>query len=259
MIRGLYTAASGMLAEARRNDVIANNLANVDTTGFKKDTTVIRSFEEMLLRRFNDPVELPPKGRRVDLRPIIGPLGVGAGVDDIATDFVAGPQAFTQNPLDLALEGDGFFTVLTPRGERYTRNGAFYLNGEGVLVTSEGYPVLGENGLITLREGEATIDRSGQISLGGAPVDRLRIVEFADLRGLRKEGDSLWVATPIAGPPMQSADAVVKQGYREKSNVNVIREMVEMIAAVRAYEANQKAVQAHDELMAKAVNQVGSV
>ncbi|MCL4516881.1 MAG: flagellar basal-body rod protein FlgF [Firmicutes bacterium] len=258
MIRGLYTAASGMLAEARRNDVIANNLANVDTTGFKKDTAVVRSFGEMLLRRFHDPVELPD-GQREDPRPIIGSLGVGAGIDAAATDFVAGPQAFTQNPLDLALEGDGFFTVLTPRGERYTRNGAFNLNGEGVLVTSEGYPVLGENGLITLREGEVSISSDGQISLGATVVDRLRTVQFADLRGLRKEGDSLWAATPIAGPPAPSAEVAVKQGYREKSNVNVIREMVDMITAVRAYEANQKMVQAHDELLGRAVNQVGNV
>ena len=140
MIRGLYTGASGMIAESMRTDVTSNNLANANTAGFKKDVAVMKDFASMLITRINDGAEAP----------VIGSLGIGAGVDEVATMHSMGAVRTTGNDFDLALEGKGFFAVETPRGIRYTRNGTFVKNARNELVTQDGYRVLGENGPITI-------------------------------------------------------------------------------------------------------------
>lgn len=245
MIRGLYSSASGMLAETTRTGVIANNLANGSTAGYKKDIAVSKDFAGMLIKRIND-------GQGA---PAIGTLGVGAQIDEIATSHVAGPIRPTGNALDFAVDGKGFFAVETPAGERFTRNGSFTRNGQGELVTSEGYRVLGQNRPIRLTEGTITVEPTGRVTVDGVDAGQLRLTEFADERHLVKEGANLFRAA-AAGQP---ATGQVVQGCLEQSNVNIVAEMINLISGYRAYEISAKSVQAHDQLLDKAVNEVGRV
>lgn len=256
MIRGLYTGASGMLAEMARTDVISNNMANVNTTAFKKDRTIFRAFPEMNIHRIHDPV---PAGldKVVDPRPFIGMMGTGVMLDEVNTDFNQGHLITTSNPLDLAIRGEGFFQVQTPEGIRYTRDGSFSLSSNGYLVTKEGYYVLGENGpLQLLQTGDITISQQGEVFVNDEYIDRLNIVTFADLNQLQKQGDNLYF-TDAVPEPLQDADVV--QGALEGSNVSIVAEMVDLISAFRAYEANQKVIQTHDTTLDRAINDVGRI
>ncbi|VBB08914.1 flagella basal body rod proteins signature [Lucifera butyrica] len=246
MIRGIYIAASGMLAESLRNDAIANNLANANSAGYKKDITVTKNFADMMLERINDgPVEP------------VGPLGSGTMVDEIATDHSAGSIRSTGNDLDFALQGDGYFVVQTPAGTRYTRDGSFTLDAQGELVTADGYQVLGPNGPIRLSGGKVAVSPQGRIQVDGLDAGQLQIVDFANKKQLSKEGNSLFVAANGAVP--QASNATVHQGFLEGSNVNIVSEMVNMISGYRTYEVDSKMVQAQDQLLDKAVNEVGKV
>jgi flagellar basal-body rod protein FlgG len=256
MIRGIYAAGAGMLAESIRNDVIANNLANANTAGYKKDIAVTKDFRSMLIQRIND----GPKS------PNIGSVGAGSLVDEVATIHSTGIMRPAGNPLDLAIEGRGFFVVETPNGERYTRNGSFSRNAQGELVTLDGYRVMSEGGPIQLGDaseinigddGRIMIREAGQGVGGDVETGRLRIVAFADEKQLVKEGSSLYAAGP--GAVQEDSAALVRQGTLELSNVNIVAEMVNLISGYRAYETNAKAVQAHDQLLDKAVNEVGRV
>lgn len=256
MIRGLYTGASGMLAEMARTDVISNNMANVNTTAFKKDRTIFRAFPEMNIHRIHDPV---PAGldKVVDPRPFIGMMGTGVMLDEVNTDFNQGHLITTSNPLDLAIRGEGFFQVQTPEGIKYTRDGSFSLSSNGYLVTKEGYYVLGENGpLQLLQTGDITISQQGEVFVNDEYIDRLNIVTFADLNQLQKQGDNLYF-TDAVPEPLQDADVV--QGALEGSNISIVAEMVDLISAFRAYEANQKVIQTHDTTLDRAINDVGRI
>ena len=163
VVRGLFTAASGMNVQQNRLDEIANNLANVDLNGYKKDTAIQKAFPEMLMRRMNDDgVYRFPFGS-VDTAPIVGTLGTGVETNEVYTNFTQGPLKQTENDFDLALEGSGFMTVQTPQGERLTRNGAFLVNSDGYLVTKTGDFVLGENGPIKLKKNNFVIDQDGTV------------------------------------------------------------------------------------------------
>ncbi|WP_371372225.1 flagellar basal-body rod protein FlgF [Sporomusa aerivorans] len=245
MIRGIYTSASGMLAETTRADTIANNLANGNTTGYKKDIAISKDFASLLIQRIND-------GKNV---PTIGTLGLGSEIDEIATIHTTGPMRTTGNPLDFAVDGNGYFAVETQTGLRYTRNGSFTRNAQGELVNSEGQRVMGQNGVIRIPDGKLSVNESGQISVDGVAAGQISLVAFDNERELLKEGASLFLA-PDNG---RQATGKVMQGMLEQSNVNVISEMVNMISAYRAYEVNSKTVQAHDQLLDKAVNEVGKV
>ena len=256
MIRGLYTGASGMLAEMARTDVISNNMANVNTTAFKKDRTIFRAFPEMNIHRIHDPV---PAGldKVVDPRPFIGMMGTGVMLDEVNTDFNQGHLITTSNPLDLAIRGEGFFQVQTPEGFRYTLDGSFILSSNGYLVTIEGYYVLGENGpLQLLQTGDITISQQGEVFVNDEYIDRLNIVTFADLNQLQKQGDNLYF-TDAVPEPLQDADVV--QGALEGSNISIVEEMVDLISAFRAYEANQKVLQTHNTTLDRAINDVGRI
>lgn len=277
MIRGIYTGAIGMIAQEARMDVVANNLANADKTAFKRDLTVFKAFPDMIIRRINDDgVGMTPAGS-YDSMPFVGKLGTGVEVNEVYTQFEQGSLQRTENHFDLALEGRGFFTVLTERGERYTRSGAFTINQEGVLVNQSGYPVLGENGIIRVQENNFTINERGEILVNNAlsldprdvvgmannsweepvVIDRLKIVDFENIREIKKEGESLYRETEFSGPPLPPAGELkVLQGFLEKSNVNIIREMVDMIEVQRAYEANQKTIATHDQTVGKLINEV---
>ena len=248
MIRGIYSSASGMLAETTRTDTIANNLANVNTAGYKKDVTVTKDFNSMLIHRINDGGGAP----------VVGSLGLGTIVDEIAPNYLGGALRQTGNKLDAAIVGDGFFTIDTPGGERYTRNGTFSLNARSELVTQDGNRVMGTNGPILIPGivERLEIDQAGRLMADGVEAGQFRLVQFDNLRQLRKEGSSLYQAN---GAQTQPFTGQVEQGYLEMSNANVVSEMVNLIAAYRAYEVNSKTVQAHDQLLDKAVNEVGRV
>ncbi|WP_213974681.1 flagellar basal-body rod protein FlgF [Tepidanaerobacter acetatoxydans] len=255
MIRGLYTGASGMLSEMSRTDVISNNLANVNTSGFKKDRAIFRAFPEMNIHRFDDPVTVG-LDRVIDPRPFIGMLGTGVVLDEINTDFSQGAIKTTSNPLDIALRGEGFFEVQTPEGIRYTRDGSFTIDRDGYIVTRDGYYVLGENGPMLLpQEGDVVISQQGEVTVSGQFVDRFEIVNFADQGQMVKQGNNLYNSQA----PTVPTDVEVIQGALEGSNTNTISEMVDLITAFRAYEASQKVIQTHDETLGRAVNDIASI
>jgi flagellar basal-body rod protein FlgG len=248
LIRGIYIAASGMLVESLRADVTANNLANANTAGYKKDFAVIKDYDSRQIRRINDGAKEPE----------IGQMGSGAWIDAISTRHSAGIMNVTNNTLDFAIEGKGFFAIQTEAGVRYTRNGAFTRSAAGELVTQDGNRVLGQNGPINLepagQAGKVTASEDGRIFLDAVENNSFQLFTFEDETRLRKEGANLF--RPPEGVEAQAATPAIRQGMLELSNVNVINEMVNMIAGFRAYETNSKVVQTHDTLLDKAVNEV---
>src|SRR5947209_15718445 len=227
MERGLYIAASGMVAEMVRQDQVANDLANASTPGYKADRSTQQSFNRMLLS--NTLTGQP-----------VGTLSLGTRIDSIVTDLTPGPIRETGQPLDFAVEGDGYFAVRTPQGVRYTRNGQFGLSPQGTLQTALGAPVLGQNG------------QPVRVGAGGR-VNANQLGVFA-LNGARKIGDSLFQGT--AGG---RALGTVRQGALEGSNADPTHAMVDMIASYRNFESGQKAINAIDQTLQKAANQVGSL
>jgi flagellar basal-body rod protein FlgG len=255
MITGLYTSASGMLAESSRHDAIANNLANVSTTGFKKDQAVLRAEPVQVLRRLSDQV-ISINGLATDLAPTIGSRGQGTEVEAILPNFSQGTFMETSSPTDLAIQGQGFFVVETARGRRYTRQGNFSLNARGEMVTQAGDPVLTSTGA-TIVPGHRKIEiqGDGSILLDGQDGGRLLTVIPDGMDMLMKEGEGLFA--PVPGARFQASGATVVQGHLERSNVNAVQEMVEMIEAMRAYESNQRAIMAQDETLNTLISQVG--
>ncbi|MGL4986853.1 MAG: flagellar basal-body rod protein FlgF [Treponemataceae bacterium] len=254
MVRGWYTGASGMNAQQNRLDVISNNLANVDTTGYKRDVAVSKNFSELLLRRMNDDGVYKIPFGSADASPIIGKVGLGVETNESFTIHEQGSFKQTSNNPDMALQGEGFFAVNTPQGERYTRNGNFLVGREGILETKEGLPVLGENGLIFVDDRDFKVNIDGIITFTdtGEVADRLKLVRFDNERYLQKQGSSLYGATETSGEAFIAEDNLrpgIIQGYVETANVNVVTEMVQMIEVNRAYEANQKSIQTQDTMM----------
>ena len=254
MIRGWYTGASGMVAQQNRLDAISNNLANVDTAAYKRDVTVSKSFSELLIRRTNsDGVYQTPFGSS-DAAPIVGKLGLGVETNENYTDFDQGSFRATASNTDMALSGKGFFAVMTPAGERYTRNGNFLVGKEGILETKDGYPVMGENGIIHVADDQFKVNEDGMMYnlADNSVIDRVRVVRFDNERYLEKMGNSLYSANDITGEAsIAEGENRPKflQSYMETSNVNVVNEMVQMIEVNRAYEANQKTIQSEDSMM----------
>ena len=255
MVRGLYTASSGMINEQKRMDVIANNLANVNTTGFKKDSVAVQSFEDVLTVRMNG--DSPVRST------VIGKMTLGARVGDIYTDYSQGTVRQTNESLDFAINGNGFFTVgyINEQGQmeqRYTRDGSFTVNADGDLTTKDGFYVLDSNGqTINIPNGEISVVEDGTIYVNGENVGQLNIVDFDDKENMLKIGDNLYEY--IGEGQGVPADGQIIQGYLEQSNVNIISEMVDMINVMRSYEASQKVIQTQDETLGKAVNEIGRI
>ena len=233
MIRGIYTGASSMVAKQVEMDVIANNLANVNTTGFKKDEVSYKAFPEMLLRRFNDDgVHSFPLGS-YDTRPVIWKLGTGVEVNEVYNQKEQAGFKKTSNPLDFALKDKGYFSVQTPGGERYTRNGSFIINNGNILTTKEGYPVLGLNGPIQIKNNNFSVNKRGEIYANqdlNSPlarpvqiaengfenavlVDQLKLVDFEFDRYLDKEANSFFSATEESGKAFLKNNSEVEQGF----------------------------------------------
>lgn len=276
MIKGIYTAAAGMMLQMARQDVVANNIANVNTAGFKKDTALCQAFPQMLISRLGE-VERDATGREKSMTPVpIGGLGTGAVVDSVFTDYSQGNIRKTDNPTDLAISNNtGSFNITTPEGEeevaaegslyfvvrmpdgaeRFTRNGCFKINNEGILTTSQGYEVLDTDDNPITIDSEFSINNQGEVIIEGEIWATLKIAHFRDSGVLQKVGDS-WSSNQ---PYNQVHNPQILQGYMEESNVNAVKEMVNLITVVRAYESLQKIVQSEDETMQVAIDQVGSV
>ncbi|PRR70244.1 flagellar hook-basal body protein [Neomoorella humiferrea] len=253
MLRGLYLAATGMVVQEIRQDVIANNLANATTGGYKAQTAAVGTFPEMLLQRMEEGRSAP-----------VGYFAPGVMLDQIYTNFAPGPLEETNRSTDLALidapgETPAFFTVQAGDTEAYTRNGSFHVDARGFLVTAEGYPVQGERGAVYVGTAAFKVDGDGRVLVDGQVIDRLRVVTFPgeNLQLLEGRGDGLFYA-PAGVQPLPAA-AQIKQGWLERANVDLAREMVDMLAVMRIYEANQKAIQAADQTLGKSVNEVGSL
>ncbi|MBO6177716.1 MAG: flagellar hook-basal body protein [Selenomonadaceae bacterium] len=272
MWRGLYAAAAGMIQETTRTDTIAHNLANADTSGYKKDVAVTKEFEPMLMRRIKD---YDPrlkvttfKGFSLDQKPPrVGTLGIGSAIDEIAIDRQQGSMKSTGNPLDVAISGDGFLAVQTDNGIRYTRDGALIRSATGQLQNMKGQAILNEQGQPITIPGNANrimIGAKGEIAIGGGDggayqqIARLMFVSFGDdRRAIVKDGGNLW--NPRPGAQARPATGELQQGALEASNTNVVNDMVELINNQRMYEAGAKAVTTQDSMLDKAVNEVGRV
>lgn len=246
MIKGLYTAASSMLALETSINVTTNNLSNANTNAFKRDQAIKESFPEVLISRLE-------KGKKTSS---LGSLGTGVRIAETYTDHTSASLKKTDNVLDLAIVGDGFWVVDTPNGNRYTRAGNFSLNQEGFVVTQQGYPLLGVNGPIqVLDTTEISVTEQGEVYLANSYSDDLLVVDFPNRQLLEKQGDSFY---QFNGDEVElSSDYRIKQGYLEMSNVNIVQEMTKMIAANRHYELNQRVISNTDNTLEKAVNSIG--
>jgi flagellar basal-body rod protein FlgF len=227
MERGLYIAASGMLAEMTRQDQIANDLSNASTPGYKADRSTQRSFGDLLLAN-------------TQTGQAVGPLGLGVAVDREVTDLAPQPIRQTGEPLDLAIGGDGFFAVQTAQGVRYTRNGQFTASPQGTLQTGLGQQVLGQNGQPVRVNADGTVDPNA--------------VGVFNVTNAQKQGDNLF-----AGAAGGRATGTVQAGALEASGADPAKAMVDMIASFRAIESGQKVIQTIDETLQKSANNVGSL
>ena len=262
MTRALLTAASGMKAQQMKVDAIANNIANANTAGFKKSGL---SFRSLLYQTFREPGAPTGAGR-------VNPAGlqVGSGTE-IADSFKNHSQGIlepTGAPYDIAIEGPGYFEVIIPNGEsRYTRDGSFRIDGEGTIVTPEGYPLEGAP-TIPPDAIQVNISADGIVSWitsqGGVPTGnaQLNLIRFPNPAGLKAQGGNLYSETISSGTaqnqqPGQTGTGMLRQGYRERSNVQVVDELVELIVAQRTYEVNSRAIRVSDEMLQQ-LNQLSS-
>lgn len=251
MIRSFYIAGTAMATHVDRMDVLTNNLTNVDTTGYKKDKIISRSFSDVLMARLNDPYVLSVSKN-------IGPQNNGIHIDEIVTDFSQSGFDETARLSDFALEGTGFFVVETPDGPKYTRDGSFFVNDDGDLVNSDGYYVSGVNGHIRVGAGDFSVNAQGEVSVDGQVVNQFRLATFDDLTGLRKSGDNLYINytnQPVRTP----ANIQVKQGFLETSNVDTAEEIVRMMELTRSFSYNQRVLSMVDQSLEKTVNEIGRV
>lgn len=246
MIRGLYTSGTGLLAAQTQSEVIGDNVVNLKTAGYKEQMASNISFPSMMIERLG--------GNQASERVEVGEMGRGVGVDRLSMSNVQGAPQTTDINTDLALTSPGYFVVQTLAGERYTRNGHFQLDADGMLRTVDGYDLQGEAGPIGPLSSEFSVSADGTIMDQGRRVDQIRVVEVPT-DALQREGQSLF----SANQPVQAVAGTVRQGAVEASNVDLSGQMVQMMTVMKAYEANQKIIQTQDEMLGKAVNEVGKI
>lgn len=257
MVRGLYTAYTGMKNEQRRLDIISNNLANSATIGYKEENVVSRSFKDMMAVKIRD-------GSVGYVDQPIGTVNLGVKIGETYMDWSQGSLRETGNTYDLAIQGDGFFTirVVDKQGNSemmYTRCSTFKCTQDGYIVDADGNHLQGNGGDIQVPTDahEIAIKEDGSIFADGVYVDTISLANFADYNYLDLYGDNKFRA--VEGATLIDAEAEIAQGYTEQSNVNVISEMVSMITITRAYEAGQKMIQTQDSLLQKSANDIGRV
>ena len=249
MIKSLYAAATGMVAVEDRQAVIANNIANASTIAYRRQEAVQKGFYGVFSNKLVRPHRFDNSSAP----------GGGVKVVETFTSTLAGPIATTDDPLNVALSGPGFFAVNTPGGERFTRAGNFVVDPDGELATAAGYKVQGSGGgAIEVPAGNVEITQDGALKAQGVTAGQLRLVEFEDPHMLTRQGEGLYHASPEA--MQRSADATqttVLNKSLELSNVSLPKEMVSMILALRAYAANQQVINAFDQTMTRVIEQVG--
>lgn len=261
MFRGIEIAASGMSSVINLNDIIANNLANVNTPGFKQLMPTFKDIHEVAVKaekRFN---------ADEDDRNSIGSLSLGSMLDTTQLDFSQGALQKTDGRLDVALNSDGFFVIQTKDGEQfYTRNGGFTLNEDGDLLTRAGDHVVGEGGRpISISIGtnsikDITIMADGRITVKNEEVEKLMVVNFEDTSVLKMKGNTLFEnSDKINNPPTEMENYLITQGYLETSNANIVKSMINSITGARTYETLSKVIRNTDATIRKAVNDVGRV
>ncbi|WP_432737731.1 flagellar basal-body rod protein FlgF [Maridesulfovibrio sp. FT414] len=253
MRSSVFSALFGAMSNEHRIDISANNLANVNTTGFKRDNC---AFQDTFERFAHDYV--------VDAKPFIRDKNIlpdpkimaRPRLSEEVIDMSQGAFQNTGNPLDLAVRGDGFFKVEKDGAQYLTRNGVFTLSPDGVLITEQGYPVMANGGQVAIPpRSDVTIDESGVIRADGQEIAQLDFVQPVDPKALKKNGENLFILEGEERP----ADGEIVQGYIEKSNVEVVNEMVAMIECQRSFEIYQKMISTTDQLDQKVINQVGKV
>lgn len=278
-MKNIWVPLSGQVAQQRKVETIANNVANANTVGFKKDELVFKEHLTALTKGVED-IDIPRKEfSPADFYHTQGAENAMVAVDGSFTIFEQGTLMPTNNPLDLALQGDGFIEVLTPTGVRFTRKGNFSLNRDGEMVTDQGYRVLSALNVPedTLRDpasigsiptpeervlkvptnAKLTFTNEGEVLTREGAIGKVSVVEFKDKHALRKEGNSLYITPDEANIVRNNIKTTVNQGFLEGSNVNAIQEMSELIKAHRHFESIQKAINAYDQISGKAANDVG--
>jgi flagellar basal-body rod protein FlgG len=236
MLNGLFSNFSGKFVNSRRLEIISNNIANVSTPGFKVSRPVFNAFtgedesgNEMLQNTF-------------------------VSMYDSYLNFAAAPLLETGSNLDFAIEGEGFFVVSTKDGPMYTRNGKFTINKDKLLVTADGDPVLGKSGEITIDGKEINVENDGSIYVDNTFVDAIKIVDFDDKKYIRNYGKNLFINTKEGTSEIIPENSTIRQGYYEASNVDIMREMIEMIHTVRAYEAYTKIGESLDNVLGQLID-----
>lgn len=259
MIRSLFTAASGMQAENLNIDVISNNLANVNTSGYKKSRA---EFQDLLYQTLRE-----PGARSTITTEIPSGVQVGLGVKPVAVNrvFSQGNFKHTGNPLDIVIEGEGFFQVTLPDGTiAYTRSGSFSKDSTGRIVTNDGYPLepsitipADATGITIGNDGTVTIMRPGETT--ATEVGTIQLAKFVNPAGLKSIGKNMFLNTASSGDPIQGTPGLegfgtMAQGFQEMSNVDIVEELVNMIIAQRSYETNARSIRAADEMLNRAIN-----
>lgn len=245
MMSGMYTATSGLMAQMAKMEVLSQNLANAGTPGFKGDFQIIE------------------EGASGPLQPAFLTEGLPTGPQPVrvgrrVTDFGRGLIRQTENPMDLANSGSGYFVVETPRGVRYTRAGNFAIGANGQIQTLDGDRVQGKKGAIQVPDRQFSVDSNGRILVKGQEVDRLRIVD-PDPASLMREGGSLFALKPSAQEPPTGEKAEIRQGFLEGSNVDAVSALMQIMVSLRATEAYQKAINAFDQSLSQAAGELGRI
>lgn len=238
MIRGIYTNSSAMQYLQEKMDIVANNLANSNTNGFKRNGLFINELMDAQQANIRNKINQPlPEGEIQSY-----------------TENTQGPLRETKNKLDFALNGDGFFSVQTPEGIQYTRDGQFTVSPEGLLVTPNGYQVIGQSGPIAIQGEKIEVADNGLIMVDGSVTNKFDVKTF-DVKDALQQSNNLWKLRED-GVQVEPSQASVKQGYIENSNVQIVKEMVDMIAVQRWYNVNERSIRTNDDALNKAVNQI---
>ncbi len=272
----LWVSVSGAIAQQRKVETIANNVANANSVGFKKDQT---AFKEQLtaLSKGIDDIDLPRKEwKPADFYRSYGAEDGFVEVNGTYTDFEQGQLKPTGNPLDLAISGNGFFEISTANGLRYTRRGVLSINNEGLLVDEQGHPLLSkintsdvtnqdakqpspEERTIKISGRNIEINNNGEVYNDKKKVADLSVVEFNDIQALKKEGGLLFINPDTANIKQSNPTSTIHQGFLEGSNVNAISEMAELIKAHRHFENIQKAIKSYDQITGRGVNEISKL
>ena len=255
MLRSIYTSVSSMITNQQRQNIVANNLANINTIGYKSERLLTKSFDEISI--INDDNYI--NGKQYEKE--IGKISLGLSIDETVTNFEQGPIIPTDNKMDIAIQGEGFFTVEDDKGNRfYTRDGNFRTNAQGYLTTNQGYYVLGNNietnntERINLGNSKLNVSKDNLISIDDNTLYRFNIVKFNNMQEVNKIGDNLYQAENGI-----NVNPTIIQGSLENSNVNIISESNDMIMYSREYEACQKVIQTIDSTLDKIANEIGTV